>query len=81
MGKENYIRIPITMPDDMVSYLEENSLKSKITGGHKLANTEIVRACVNAIRELGLDYTAVKDEDDLKDRILEAKAAYSAKKK
>ncbi len=80
MGKENYIRVPITMPDDMVSYLEENSLKSKVTGGHKLANTEIVRAAINAIRKLDIDYTAVKDEDDLRNRILEAKASYSTKK-
>ncbi|MDO8885891.1 hypothetical protein [Candidatus Oleimmundimicrobium sp.] len=80
MGKENYIRVPITMPNDMISYLEENSLKSKITGGHKLANTEIVRAAINAIRELNVDYTSVKNEDDLRDRILEAQARYFAKK-
>jgi len=81
VGKENYIRVPITMPADMVAYLEENSLESRITGGHKLANTEIVRAAINAIKELDINYTAVKDEDDLKGRILEAKAKYSVKKK
>jgi hypothetical protein len=72
MGKENYLRVPITMPEDMFLYLEETSLKSKVTGGRKLANTTIVRACVSAVMDLNLDVTGVKDEDQLKERIKQA---------
>ena len=72
MGKENYLRVPITMPEDMFLYLEETSLKSKVSGGRKLANTTIVRACVSAVMDLDLDVTAVKDEDQLKERIKQA---------
>ncbi len=72
MGKENYLRVPITMPEEMFSYLEEMSLKSRVTGGRKLANTSIVRACVSAVMDLDVDVTAVRDEDELKDRIREA---------
>ncbi len=50
MGKENYLRVPITMPEDMFLYLEETSLKSKVSGGRKLANTTIVRACLRKCR-------------------------------
>ena len=72
MGKENYLRVPITMPEDMFLYLEETSLKSKVSGGRKLANTTIVRACVSAVMGLDLDVTGVKDEDQLKERIQQA---------
>jgi len=72
MGKENYLRVPITMPEEMFSYLEEMSLKSRVTGGRKLANTSIVRACVSAVMGLDVDVTAVRDEEELKDRIREA---------
>ena len=35
MGRESYLRVPITMPEEMFAYLEASSLKSKITGGRK----------------------------------------------
>lgn len=76
MGKENYLRVPITMPEDMFLYLEELSLRSKVTGGRKLANTSIVRACVSAVMNLDVDVTGVKDEDELQERIKEAWARY-----
>lgn len=76
MGKENYLRVPITMPEDMFLYLEEMSLRSKVTGGRKLANTSIVRACVGAVMDLDLDVTAVKDEEELKGRIQKAWAQH-----
>jgi hypothetical protein len=79
MRKDNYLRVPITMPADMFTYLENLSVKSKVTGGRKLANTAIIRACVRAMMDLDVDVTGVKDEDELKDRIMEARAKYSAK--
>lgn len=76
MGKESYLRVPITMPEDMFAYLEEMSLKAKVTRGRKLPNTAIVRAAVSAMMDMEVDFSGVKDEDELKDRIMEAKAKY-----
>lgn len=72
MSKENYLRVPITMPEDMFAFLESVSIKSKVSGGRKLANTAIVRACVMAMMDLDVDVQGVKDEDELKERIIKA---------
>ncbi|MBE0448764.1 MAG: hypothetical protein IBX64_11835 [Actinobacteria bacterium] len=72
MGKEDYLRVPITMPEEMFTYLETVSVKSKVSGGRKLANTAIVRACVMAMMDLEVDVNGVKDEEELRDRILQA---------
>jgi hypothetical protein len=81
MGKEDYLRVPITMPEEMFTFLENVSLKSKVTGGRKLANTTIVRACVMAMMNLDVDVNGVKDEEELKDRILQAQKLHSKTKK
>lgn len=77
MVKDNYLRVPITMPEEMFTYLESVSVKSKVSGGRKLPNTAIVRACVRAMMDLEVDVSGVKDEEELKDRIMEARARYS----
>lgn len=76
MGKESYLRVPITMPEEMFAYLEEMSLKAKVTKGKKLPNTAIVRAAVSAMMDMDVDFTGVVDEDQLKDRIMEASSKY-----
>jgi hypothetical protein len=75
-----YIRVPITMTEKMINFMEGMSLKSKVTGGYKLPNTAIVRACLKAIMELDIDVTGIKTEEELKDRIMEARAKYAAAK-
>lgn len=72
MGKEDYLRVPITMPEEMFTYLETVSVKSKVSGGRKLANTTIVRACIMAMMDLDVDVSGVRDEEELKGRILQA---------
>ncbi|MDI6689380.1 MAG: hypothetical protein QME54_03045 [Actinomycetota bacterium] len=79
-SRKNYLRVPITMPEEMFSYLENLSLKSKVSGGRKLANTAIVRAAIKTLMQLDIDVTGVKDEDELKERIMEAKAQYRGKR-
>ncbi len=79
-SKKNYLRVPITMPEEMFSYLENLSLKSKVSGGRKFANTAIVRAAIKTLMQLDIDVTGVKDEDELKERIMEAKAQYKGKR-
>lgn len=62
---DNLFRVPITMPADMVSFLEELSIKSKASGGKKLANTEIVRAAVRFIMDSRIDVSSCRNEEDV----------------
>jgi len=78
MAQKAYIRVPITMTDKMINFMESMSLKSKMTGGYKIPNTAIVRACLKALMELDVDPSGLKNEDELKDRILRAKVKPSA---
>jgi hypothetical protein len=68
--KENYLRIPITMPAEMVAELEVLSLKAKMSGGKKLANTEFVRAAVSVLLKSGIDIDGCKDEKEVEVRFL-----------
>ncbi|OGF52399.1 MAG: hypothetical protein A2044_02055 [Candidatus Firestonebacteria bacterium GWA2_43_8] len=56
-----------------LEYLDNISKKSKFTGGAKLSRTKILRALVKAMREMKIDVTGVKTEDQLKKRILRSK--------
>lgn len=64
------------MPEEMFTYLEGLSIRSKVTGGRKLPNTAIVRACVMSVMDLDLDVSGVQDEDELKERIAAAWAKH-----
>lgn len=79
MANKPYIRVPITMTDKMISFMENMSMKSKVTGGRKLPNTAIVRAAVSVLMELSIDARNVKTEDELKGRIRDAMAKYKRK--
>lgn len=62
---DNIIRVPVTMPVDMLTFLEDSSLRAKVTGGRKLANTVIIRAAVRHLMELGVDFSGCRDEEDV----------------
>ncbi len=70
--KANYIRVPITMPAEMVEGLSALSLKAKTTGGKKLANTELTRAAVNVLLKLAIDVSGCKNEQEVEERFFEA---------
>jgi hypothetical protein len=74
--KQDYFRVPITMPSDMVSYLEDLGIQCKKSGGHKIANTMIVRAAIKLIMELDPDISLVKTEEELESRFKEAAKRY-----
>jgi len=74
--KQDYFRVPITMPSDMVSYLEDLGIQCKKSGGHKIANTMIVRSAIRLIMELDPDISKVKTEEELETRFKEAAKRY-----
>jgi hypothetical protein len=74
--KQDYFRVPITMPSDMVAFLEKQGIECKRSGGHKIANTEIVRSLIKLLMDLDLDLSAIKTEEELEARIKDAARRY-----
>ncbi len=68
----NVFRVPITMPEELVAYLNQLSVKAKMSGGKKLPSTMIVRAAMQAIKGTNLDVSGVRTEELLVKRIEEA---------
>ncbi|MFA5015411.1 MAG: hypothetical protein WC549_07725, partial [Actinomycetota bacterium] len=73
---QDYFRVPITMPSGMVSYLENLGIECKKSGGHKIANTMIVRSAIRLLMDLDPDIKGVKSEEELEKRIKEAAKKY-----
>ena len=74
--KQDYFRIPITMPSGMVSFLENMGIECKKSGGHKIANTMIVRCALRLLMDMNIDISGVKSEEELEKRIKEAAKKY-----
>lgn len=74
--KQDYFRVPITMPSGMVSYLENLGIECKKSGGHKIANTMIVRSAIRLLMDMDLDISGIKSEEELEERIKEAARKY-----
>jgi len=74
--KQDYFRVPITMPSDMVAYLENLGIECKKSGGHKIANTMIVRCAIRLLRDMDMDLSKVRSEEELEKRIKKAARKY-----
>lgn len=74
--KQDYFRVPITMPSSMVAFLENLGIECKRSGGHKIANTMIVRTLVRLLMDLDLDISGVRSEEELEARIKDAAKRY-----
>ena len=70
--KGEYIRVNLTLPDELDRVLQELGNDARATGGYKLPKTMIMRALVRLLMELELDPSGVKTEDELLERIKEA---------
>ena len=68
----NVFRMSVTMPEEVMLYLEKLSLSAKATGGKKLSNTMITRATLKALMDINLDVSGVKTEEELVERVKEA---------
>ncbi len=77
--KSDYKKVTLTMPDDMLVYLETIGQKSHRKGGLKFAKTEVVRAFLVLLDKLDIDFTGLKDKDDLQQRIIKSMKAYLQK--
>ncbi len=74
--KQDYFRVPITMPSSMVAFLENMGIECKRSGGHKVANTEIVRSAIRLLMDLDIDLSGIKSEEELEARLKDAARRY-----
>ncbi len=65
-------KLPITLPEELYSFLVEGGLRSFKSGGKRLSQTAIIRAALSALAEADFDFTALNGEEDLKNRIVAA---------
>lgn len=75
-----YLRTSVIIDEDIDRWLMELGVSCKVAGGKKLRKTTIIRAAIRALMDLELDLNRVRDEDDLKDRIVTSIRRLSRKK-
>jgi len=71
-SKANYFRVPLTLPKELDLFLQKVGAEARATGGFKLPKTLIIRSLIKAMQELDVDVSGIKDEDELKARVLTA---------
>ena len=74
--KQDYFRVPITMPSGMVAYLENLGIECKKSGGHKIANTVIVRSAIRLLMDMDIDISKITSEEELENRLKDAARRY-----
>ena len=70
--KSEYIRVNLTLPDELDRVLQELGNDARATGGYKLPKTMIMRALVRLLMRLDVDPSGVKTEEELLERIFQA---------
>ena len=70
--KSEYIRVNLTLPDELDRVLQELGNDTRAAGGYKIPKTMIMRALVRLLMTLNIDSSGVKTEDELLERILQA---------
>jgi hypothetical protein len=71
-SKSEYIRVNLTLPDELDRVLQELGNDARASGGYKIPKTMIMRALVRLLMTLDVDPSGIKTEDELLERILEA---------
>ena len=70
--KSEYIRVNLTLPDELDRVLQELGNDTRAAGGYKIPKTMIMRALVRLLMTLNIDPSGIKTEDELLERILQA---------
>ena len=70
--KSEYIRVNLTLPDELDRVLQKLVSDALATGGYKIPKTMIMRALIRMLMTLEIDPSGVKTEDELLERIIKA---------
>ena len=70
--KSEYIRVNLTLPDELDRVLQQLGNDARSTGGYKIPKTMIMRALVRLLMTLDVDPSGIKTEDELLERIQKA---------
>jgi hypothetical protein len=70
MNKKQWTTLGVTKKQ--TCFLDGMSKQCKFSGGKKFSRTAIIRACLRAVRKLGIDVAGVRTESQLKERTLAA---------
>lgn len=65
-------RLPINLSEEEILFLERLGHQAKRTGGFRLSKAAVVRALIEVAMELEIDMSGVKDEEELRLRMLNA---------
>lgn len=67
---ENSEGLHFLVSSDQLTYLDQMVMQARSNGGNrKLKRPAILRACIEFIKEAGVDLTGVQTEDEIKTRI------------
>lgn len=69
-------RVIAIMDREEIDFLDKIGKDALFTEGTKLSRIKILRAMVNAMKELHIDGKNIKNEEDLKNEILKKVAEY-----
>ena len=61
----NYIRLNLTLPDELDRMLQEFGSDARAAGGYKIPKTMIIRALIRLLMTLEVDLNGVRTEEDL----------------
>jgi hypothetical protein len=61
----DYIRLNLTLPDELDRMLQEFGSNARAAGGYKIPKTTIIRSLIRMLMILGVDLSDVKTEEDL----------------
>ena len=68
--------MPISITQDMKSWMQGFSNTMKATGGYKLPKSYVIRGLLDAVMELDIDVKGIKNEEQLKSKIVRAFRKY-----
>ncbi len=68
----NYIRVSLTLPDELDRALQKLGSDIRVMGGYKMPKTTIIRALIRLLMTLELDLTNVKTEDKFLECVIQA---------
>ena len=75
-GENKLHRVIAIMDRAEIDYLDKIGKDSLFTTGTKLSRIKILRAMVEAMKELGIDGKNIRDEKELKNEILKRVSEY-----